>query len=74
MIVARSYVSLDAAGTPGNVSSDSTPDDYSARDRVGHGTAVATAAAGNTASLAVTINGMAPKAWVGNYKIAGSQV
>src|SRR6202035_3097487 len=31
-----------------------------------------TAAAGNTASLAVAINGMAPKAWVGSYKIAGS--
>jgi uncharacterized protein (TIGR03437 family) len=72
VIVARSYVAMDAAGTPGNVASDSTPDDYSARDRVGHGTAVATAAAGNTSTLAVTINGMAPKAWIGNYKIAGS--
>ena len=72
VIVARSYVAMDAAGTAGDVASDSRPDDYSARDRVGHGTAVATAAAGNTSSLAVTINGMAPKAWVGNYKIAGS--
>lgn len=72
VIVARSYVAMDAAGTPGNVASDSTPDDYSARDHVGHGTAVATAAAGNTSSLAVTINGMAPKAWIGSYKIAGS--
>ncbi len=72
VIVARSYVSMDAAGTPGNIASDSTPDDYSARDHVGHGTAVATAAAGNTSSLAVSINGMAPKAWIGSYKIAGS--
>jgi uncharacterized protein (TIGR03437 family) len=72
VIVARSYVSMNAAGTPGNVASDSTPDDYSARDRVGHGTAVATAAAGETASLAVAISGMAPKAWIGSYKIAGS--
>lgn len=72
VIVARSYVAMDAAGTPGDVASDSTPDDYSARDRVGHGTAVATAAAGNTSSAVVTINGMAPKAWVGSYKIAGS--
>jgi minor extracellular serine protease Vpr len=73
VIVARSYVALNAAGSdPKNPAADSTPDDYSARDRVGHGTAVATAAAGNTATGAVTINGMAPKAWIGNYKIAGS--
>ena len=73
VIVARSYVALEAAGSdPNNPAADSTPDDYSARDRVGHGTAVATAAAGNTATLAVTINGMAPKAWIGNYKISGS--
>ena len=73
VIVARSYVAQDAAGSdPNNPAADSRPDDYSARDRVGHGTAVATAAAGNTATLAVTINGMAPKAWVGNYKISGS--
>jgi len=73
VIVARSYVALNAAGSdPSNPAADSTPDDYSARDRVGHGTAVATAAAGNTAILAVTINGMAPRAWIGNYKIAGS--
>ena len=75
VIVARSYVAIDAAGVQGNVASDSTPDDYSARDRVGHGTAVATAAAGNTSSAVVTvvtISGMAPKAWIGSYKIAGS--
>jgi minor extracellular serine protease Vpr len=73
VIVARSYVAIDAAGSdPNNPAADSTPDDYSARDRVGHGTAVATAAAGNTATLAVTINGMAPKAWIGSYKISGS--
>jgi minor extracellular serine protease Vpr len=73
VIAARSYVALDAAGSdPSNPAADSRPDDYSARDRVGHGTAVATAAAGNTATLAVTINGMAPKAWIGSYKISGS--
>jgi minor extracellular serine protease Vpr len=73
VIVARSYVALNSAGSdPNNPAADSTPDDNSPRDRVGHGTAVATAAAGNTATLAVTINGMAPKAWIGNYKIAGS--
>ena len=73
VIVARSYVALNSAGSdPTNPAADSTPDDNSARDRVGHGTAVATAAAGNTAALAVSINGMAPKAWIGNYKISGS--
>jgi len=73
VIVARSYVSLDGAGTnPSNPAADSQPDDYSARDRVGHGTAVATAAAGAVSTLAVSINGMAPKAWLGSYKIAGS--
>lgn len=72
VIVARSYVSMVAAGYGSNPAANSQPDDYSARDRVGHGTAVATAVAGNTATGTVTINGMAPKAWIGNYKIAGS--
>jgi uncharacterized protein (TIGR03437 family) len=73
VIVARSYVAMDAAGIdPSNPAATSQPDDYSARDRIGHGTAVATAAAGNVSTLAVTINGMAPKAWIGSYKIAGS--
>jgi uncharacterized protein (TIGR03437 family) len=48
------------------------PDDFSPRDRVGHGTAVASAAAGNVNTGSVTFNGMAPKAWIGNYKIWGS--
>src|SRR5207244_1021185 len=50
----------------------SRPDDYSPRDRDGHGTAVASCAAGNTATGSVTFNGMAPKAYLGNYKISGS--
>jgi uncharacterized protein (TIGR03437 family) len=73
VIVARSYVSLLAAGTdPSNPAADSRPDDYSARDRDGHGTAVASCAAGNSATGLVTINGVAPKAYLGNYKIYGS--
>ena len=72
VIVARSYVSMVGAGYGSNPAANSQPDDYSPRDRVGHGTAVATVAAGNTATGTVTINGMAPKAWLGNYKIAGS--
>jgi uncharacterized protein (TIGR03437 family) len=66
VIVARSYVALDAAVWD-------TPDDYSPRDRMGHGTAIAMIAAGvqNTGPLA-TIQGVAPKAFLGNYKILGS--
>lgn len=70
VIAARSYVSLLT------LSSDPTqsrPDDLSPRDRVGHGTAMAMIAAGNTNSgPAATITGVAPKAWLGNYKIFGS--
>ncbi|MDP9170203.1 MAG: S8 family serine peptidase [Acidobacteriota bacterium] len=72
VIVARSYVRQLALGTGAIDPATSRPDDYSARDRSGHGTAVATAAAGNTSTGTVTINGMAPKAWVGSYKIFGS--
>jgi subtilisin family serine protease len=52
VIVARSYVALDAA-------LNGTPDDNSARDRMGHGTAIAMIAAGveNTGPLA-TIQGV----------------
>jgi uncharacterized protein (TIGR03437 family) len=49
------------------------PDDATPRDRSGHGTALAMIAAGetNTGPLA-TITGVAPKAWLGNYKIFGT--
>ena len=81
VIVARSYVRLLAAGSnPTNPAVDSQPDDYSPRDRWGHGSGIAMAAAGNaistpalsTAGSAIAIQGMAPKAWIGNYKIAGT--
>lgn len=73
VIVAKSYIRQLAAGTdPKNPAADSRPDDYSPRDRIGHGTATASTAAGNTAKGAVSINGMAPKAWIGNYRIIGS--
>ena len=71
IIVARSFVSQMASG--GGVPEFSRPDDLSARDRVGHGTAVAMIAAGSShASPLGTISGIAPKAWLGNYKIFGS--
>ena len=81
VIVARSYVRLLSAGSsPSNPAVDDLPDDYSPRDRQGHGTGVASAAAGvpisgSTVSSTggpVIIQGMAPKAYLGNYKIAGS--
>lgn len=76
VIVARSYVSILAGTDPAT----DEPDDVSARDRQGHGTAVASCAAAVSISTPataasgspVTIQGMAPKAYLGNYKIAGS--
>lgn len=71
VIVAKSYVYALAVG---NGTSEATlDDDTSTRDRVGHGTALAMAAAGvSVASPVGTISGVAPKAWLGNYKIFGS--
>lgn len=73
VIVARSYVTELAAGTQPNPAADSRPDDLSPRDHVGHGTALASLSAGvaNTGP-SETITGMAPQAWLGNYKIFGS--
>ncbi|MEP6715005.1 MAG: S8 family serine peptidase [Terriglobia bacterium] len=69
IIVARSYVPLVAQGA----AASSRPDDYSPRDRTGHGTAVAMAAAGVTnTGPADTITGVAPKAFLGSYKVFGS--
>jgi len=63
VIVARSYVHL-------LVRRDG---DMSARDRVGHGTALAMAAAGSrTAGPWATIQGVAPRAYIGSYKVFGS--
>jgi minor extracellular serine protease Vpr len=73
VIVARSYVQMVAAGYGSDPVSTSAPDDLSPRDRVGHGTAAAMVAAGVqvTGPLA-TISGVAPKAFLGSYKIFGS--
>jgi minor extracellular serine protease Vpr len=73
VIVARSYIKMVGAGSdPKNPAADSRPDDFTARDHGGHGTAVASAAAGNITSGLVNFNGMAPKAYLGSYKIFGS--
>ena len=76
VIVARSYVSIAEAANAvsgENYAEYSTPDDVSARDRVGHGTAVAMCAGGNTNTGPLgAITGLAPKAYLGNYKVYGS--
>jgi minor extracellular serine protease Vpr len=83
VIVARSYVkqlALDFVTDPKNPAPQSDPDDYTPRDRFGHGTATASCAAGftnsgaaaSTTGGAVSFTGMAPKAFLGNYKIQGS--
>jgi uncharacterized protein (TIGR03437 family) len=72
VIVARSYVPMIAAGSSPDPSVDSRPDDYTPRDHVGHGTAVASVAGAVQNTGAVTFNGMAPQAFLGNYKIYGS--
>ncbi len=69
IIVARSYTHLLVGSDPAST----RPDDYSARDLIGHGTAVASVAAGETsAGPLATITGMAPRAYLGNYKVFGS--
>jgi minor extracellular serine protease Vpr len=74
VIVARSYVSALAAGSSlSDPAADSRPDDLSARDLDGHGTAVASVAAGVASAYSSTaISGVAPKAFLGNYKVYGS--
>ncbi len=63
IIVARSYVSLLSNRDP----------DISARDHVGHGTALAMISGGLTAAGPLaTIEGVAPGAWLANYKIFGT--
>ena len=71
VIVARSYVAqLPFADI---MAEDSRPDDNSPRDRSGHGTAIAMIAAGvRNTGPAGTIVGVAPKAYLGNYKVFGS--
>ena len=73
VIVARSYVPLLAAGSGATPEANSHPDDLTPRDHVGHGTAVAMAAAGNQVTgPSGVIAGVAPKAFLGSYKVFGS--
>ncbi len=73
VIVARSYVAQEAAGSPDNPAADSRPDDFTPRDHQGHGTAVSMILAGVTnTGPGDTITGFAPKAFLGSYKVFGS--
>lgn len=63
VIVARSYVNLLPGRDP----------DRSAQDHVGHGTALAMVSAGaRSDGPLASIAGIAPKAFVGNYKVFGT--
>lgn len=70
VFAARSYVRLlGESGDP----NWTRPDDFSPRDRVGHGTAVAMLAGGVIHDSPIgTIAGVAPRARIGSYKVFGS--
>ncbi len=74
IIAARSYVHLlSPQVSNAEDAAFSRPDDPTPRDRIGHGTAVAMIAAGKrVASPAGDLEGVAPKAFLGNYKVFGS--
>jgi uncharacterized protein (TIGR03437 family) len=75
VIVARSYVSYVAVfdETDTNPDFQSRPDDYTARDLVGHGTGVASVIAGMSTTVnGIPVSGIAPMAYLGNYKVFGS--
>ena len=70
--MARSYVNM-LNFQFGPQAADTRPDDLLPRDRVGHGTMSAMIAAGGRArGPSAEIVGVAPAAWVGNYKVFGS--
>jgi uncharacterized protein (TIGR03437 family) len=69
VVAARSFVDRLIYAFP----EDTRPDDASPRDRVGHGTAAAMAAAGAVVDSPLgRMSGVAPKAHLGNYKVFGS--
>jgi subtilisin family serine protease len=73
IIVARSYLRQQGAGSPDDPARDSRPDDFSPRDREGHGTAVAMIIGGVTNSgPGDTITGFAPQVFLGSYKVFGT--
>jgi minor extracellular serine protease Vpr len=73
VIVARAYIDpyLTAGSNPSDPAADSRPDVTTAQDLDGHGTATASVAAGVPVS-SQGISGVAPHAYLGNYKVFGS--
>ena len=70
IIAVRSYMYLQNSGQP----ETSTPDDETPHDSSGHGTAVAMIAAGKRVMLPGNraVEGVAPKAYLGVYKVSGT--
>ncbi len=69
IVAIRSYMQLQNSGDPAT----SAPDDNSPVDFSGHGTAVAMVAAGQRVeSPAGPLEGIAPKAYLGIYKVTGT--
>ncbi len=69
VVAVRSYMHLQNSGLP----STSTPDDDTPRDSSGHGTAVAMIAAGKRIDSPVgPLEGVAPRAYLGIYKVSGT--
>lgn len=69
VIAVRSYARMLSSGLP----ETSTPDDETPRDQSGHGTAVAMIAAGRRVeSPAGSVEGVAPRAYLGIYKVSGT--
>ncbi|MYC66347.1 MAG: S8 family serine peptidase [Acidobacteriia bacterium] len=69
IVAIRSYMQLQNSGDPAS----STPDDNSPVDFSGHGTAVAMVAAGKRVeSPAGPLEGIAPRAYLGVYKVTGT--
>ena len=72
VVVARSYVNL-LNFQYGTGAQDTRPDDVTPRDRTGHGTMAAMLAAGvRTPASGVLLSGVAPKAYLGSYKVFGA--
>lgn len=73
VIAARSYVQLLNFAF-GRNPVDTRPDDITPKDRWGHGTAAAMMAAGQEHDSPIgRISGVAPGAWLGNYKVFGTE-
>lgn len=73
VIAARSYVDLLNFAF-GNDPVNTRPDDNRPVDRVGHGTATAMVAAGQEHNSPIgRISGVAPRAFLGNYKVFGTR-